>query len=505
MPPESPATDQGADRLILRGAFSTAFGFVIRLGARFLFLLVAGRLFGAALFGAYSLAVAVLEASVALTGLSLKKTLFQQLDRNTGSGPDHRVPAAHIVIDAAILVLAASVAVAAAIMGVVAVLPRSVLAPDTATALFWIAPMIAGQALADILFAATRWTHVVRHEVIGRSIVEPYSLLIGAVIAYAAGFTGTGLIIGYWVGNIVLNGYALIAVRRCFPRFELARYRGGRLIPALRELLPNTGTDVINGVFTRLDLYLVGIFLGERWAGIYGMAQQLRTPLRHARQAFDSMLVPMVARTLSISGNKATVDALATAARVILAVQLAFLVAIVAAGGPMLELFGHGFSAGYTALILLTLAEAAQGTFGLGDFLFVYLRPKTGLLIMLASFVACVAAAIDFTPRWGIAGAAGAVLLATMVQAGLRRLVLRVQLRVRPPLAPLWPPLLAGAAGLGVAIMVPGGTGAGFAPATFVALAAALGTYGAVLWLSLRLSGQRLAISGFASGGDQHS
>ena len=53
--------------------------------------------------------------------------------------------------------------------------------------------------------------------------------------------------------------------------------------------------------------------------------------------------------------------------------------------------------------------------------------------------------------------------------------------------------------------MVPGGTGAGFAPATFVALAAALGTYGAVLWLSLRLSGQRLAISGFASGGDRHS
>ena len=70
------------DRLILRGAVSTGFGFAIRLGARLIFLFVAGHLFGALLFGAYSLGVATVEASVGLAGLSLKKTLFQMLDRH---------------------------------------------------------------------------------------------------------------------------------------------------------------------------------------------------------------------------------------------------------------------------------------------------------------------------------------------------------------------------------------------------------------------------------------
>jgi O-antigen/teichoic acid export membrane protein len=497
-------THQGgiADRMILRGAFSTALGFVIRLGARFLFLFVAGRLFGAARFGAYSIAVAVLEACVALTGLSLKKTLFQLLDRNVearATGSDR--PDFHVVLDAVLLVLTASAAVAALIMGAAALIPPSTLAGSTARALFWIAPMIAGQALADILFAATRWTHVVKYEVVGRSIVEPYSLLAGTVAAYLLGYERTGLIIGYWVGNIMLNGYALYAIRRCFPHFALRSYRPGRrLITLLRELLPNTGTDVINGLCTRLDLYLVGIFLGNHWAGIYGMAQQLRTPLRHARQSFDSLLVPMVARTLSVSGQARTVTALATAARLILSVQTAFLVAFVAVGGQLLELFGAGFSAGYLALILLTVAEAVQGTFGLGDFLFVYLRPKSGLLIMLASFIVCVAAAISFTPRFGVAGAAGAVLLATMVQAALRRLVLRAQLGVRAPLAPLWPPLLAGAAALTVALALHRGLDAGFGMATVLAFVATAAVYGGVLFASLRLTGQKLAISGFAAG-----
>lgn len=486
--------------MILRGAFSTAFGFVIRLGARFLFLFVAGRLFGAGLFGAYSIAVAVLEASVGLTGLSLKKTLFQLLDRNVEAGQleteSKRAgrPDFHIVLDAALLVVMASAGVAALIMGATTLVPREV-AGSAATALFWIAPMIAGQALADVLFAATRWKHVVKYEVVGRSVVEPYSLLTGTVVAYSLGFDHTGLIIGYWVGNVMLNAYALYAVRRSFPHFALRSYRPGRrLFALLRELLPNTGTDVINGIFTRLDLYLVGIFLGNHWAGIYGMAQQLRTPLRHARQSFDSLLVPMVARTLSVSGQARTVTALATAARLILSVQTAFLVAFVAVGGQLLELFGPGFSAGYVALILLTVAEAVQGTFGLGDFLFVYLRPKTGLLIMAASFVVCVAAAISFTPRFGIAGAAGAVLLATMVQAALRRLVLRAQLGVRAPLTPLWPPVLAGAAGLMVALTLHSGLNTGFGTATVVAFVATAAVYGGAV---------RIAAPDGAEAGDQ--
>ena len=56
-----------AQRLILRGGSSAALGFLIRLGARLLFVFIAGRLFGVALFGAFSIAVAVVELAVTIS------------------------------------------------------------------------------------------------------------------------------------------------------------------------------------------------------------------------------------------------------------------------------------------------------------------------------------------------------------------------------------------------------------------------------------------------------
>src|SRR3954464_2214688 len=102
--------DDRAGRAIMRGAQATALGFAIRFAARLLFLFVAGRLYGAGLFGAYVLATALVELAVGAGGLSTKKTLFPLLDRHEGAG-DRPLP--HVVIDAALLVALASAALAA--------------------------------------------------------------------------------------------------------------------------------------------------------------------------------------------------------------------------------------------------------------------------------------------------------------------------------------------------------------------------------------------------------
>jgi len=480
----------GADSLIARGALATASGFLIRFGARLAFLFVAGRLFGPSLYGAYSLAVAAIEASVGLAGLSLKKTLFQLLDADDRA----EVPVFHRILDAIVLVALTSALVAAAIMTATAVLPATTLAPATAAALFWIAPMVAGQAIVDILFAATRWTHAVRYEVIGRSLVEPYALLFGTVVAFVAGFHQTGLILGYWVGNVAVNIYAVVGLRRCYPGCGLAGYRPTRRLWRMgRALLHNTGSDFLSAISSRVDLYLVGLLLGERWAGIYGMAQQIRTPLRQVRQSFDGLLVPMVARTLAAKGAAATVVALASAARLILAIQLPFLILIVAVGAPLLELFGAGFSIGYGALVLLTIAEAVQGTLGLGDLLFVYLRPRTGFAITLSGFVCAVTAGIMMIPTGGISAAAGAMLLAATLQAALRRVAFGRFLEVLPPIRPLALPLMAGSAGLAMALATRSLGG----PGGMIATAAGLATYALILGAATRR--HPLAIRGFAT------
>ena len=162
----------------------------------------------------------------------------------------------------------------------------------------------------------------------------------------------------------------------------------------------------------RADLYLVGILLGEAAAGLYGMARQIVAPLRQVRQSFDGLLIPLVAKRLATRGSGASSEALASATRLILILQLPYLLAVVVVGRPLLDWMGPGFEAAYAAMALLAVAETLQSAFSIGDLVFVYLRPSLGLRVTLVSIGVGVAAALLLIPPFGIAGAAISVLAA---------------------------------------------------------------------------------------------
>jgi O-antigen/teichoic acid export membrane protein len=487
-------TQPDAHRLILRGSGSAALGFVVRLGARLLFLWLAARLFGATLFGAYSVAVAVVEVGVIVAGLGTKRILFKLLDER----PPERLPI-HIVLDAAVAVSLAGLAVAAIVMGAVAWLPRLGHPGEIETALLLIAPMIGGQALLDLFGAATRWRQRMRYDVVSRSICEPYAAIIAAIAAWALGARETGLLLSYWAGTIAALGYALWGVRRCYGSFALGSYRfsWAEVRSIVRGNSLATLNDFLNGGFARFDLYFVGLLLGEAPAGIYGMARQLRTPIRQVRQSFDGLLAPMVARTLAERGPAQAGLATASAARMILAIQLPLLIVLAVVGDPLLAWLGPEFAAGYYAMVMLAAAETIQGAFGVSDLILLYRRPSLALSVTGA------AAAVNFiggwalVTAWGIDGAALAVLLAWTAAALVRRAALRSALGVRAPLLPLAGPTSAALLG-GLAAVAIIDWAADSELRLAAAAAAALAAYGGGLWCWLRVSGQSLRLANFS-------
>jgi len=481
-----------AHRLILRGSGSAALGFAIRLGARLLFLWLAARLFGVTLFGAYSVAVAVIEVGVIVGGLGTKRTLFKLLDER-----GDRLPV-HIVLDAAAAVLVASLAVAALVMGVAAALPRAGYAGETETALLLIAPMIAGQALLDLFGAATRWHHRMRYDVVSRSVCEPYAAILAALVAWFAGFREIGLLVSYWAGTLAALGYALWGVRRCYGTLALGRYRlaWGEIQAIIRGNSLATLNDFLNGGFARLDLWFVGLLLGEAPAGVYGMARQMRTPIRQVRQSFDGLLAPMMARTLAESRPADTALAAASAARMILAIQLPIVIALVVLGTPLLAWFGPQFVPGYYAMVMLALAETIQGAFGVADMILLYRRPSLVLAVTGAAAAVNFAGGWALVTAWGIDGAALAVLLAWTAGALVRRVALRAVLGVRTPLAPVAGPVGAGLLSALVAAAVLHLTSR-TALDHGLATAAALATYAMGLSLWLKRSGQPLRLANF--------
>lgn len=479
-------TEAAAQSLILKGGGSAALGFLIRFGARLLFVLVAGRLFGAALFGAFAVAVAVVELAVTLGGAGMKRQLFKLLDEER----DGRPPT-HILLDGAALVTLASLVCIVPMMLAVALLPPGQIAGNTAAALLLLAPMILGQSLLDLFLAATRWTHLMRHQVWARSIIEPYAGVAVAALAWALGFQATGLIIGYWAGTLGALLYAVAGARRCLGPFRLRtwRFSPARLAFMVRQTALPTLSDLTSALAGRLDLYLVGLFLGEVPAGIYGMARQVRTPIRQVRQSFDGLLTPIVSRTLGIAGPVRTGQATASATRLILAIQLPMLIGLVAVGEPLLAWIGPEFAAGYLALLLLAAAEAIQGAYGVSDLILLYRRPAYILWITAVGAAVNVAAGWALIPLWGVDGAAAAALAAYVAANVARRLLLARGFGIHVPLAYAGAPVLAGAAGLAAALALIDMPG--------LAFAAGLAAYGATLGAALRLGRSSLAMTHF--------
>lgn len=489
---------KSAGRVILGGARATAFGFGIRFGARIAFLYVAAQLFGLALFGAYALAVAAVELAVTIGGLGFKRILFKRLEEEGGARPH-----IHIVLDAAMLVAALSLALGALFVLAAAAAPAGLLSANVGWALALLAPMIAGQALLDLFLAATRWTHIIRYEVLSRSVIEPYAALAAALAAWLLGYRESGLLIAYWAGTMSALVYALVGARRCLGPFRLAGYRfaPSRILPLLRASAVATVNDVLNGLFARIDLWLVGIFLGEMPAGIYGMARQIRTPVRQVRQSFDGLLNPIIARTLALKGPKETGLATASAARFILAVQLPILIALAFGGVPLLAWFGAEFVAGYWALLLLAAAETIQGAFGVSDLIILYRKPLAQLAITSANIAINVAAGWLLIAPLGVTGAGLSVLAGVAAGALIRRISLSAYFGVRAPLLHSAGPILAAAAGIGAAFGVQALLAAA-PPVLFygVSLAAGLGVYAAVLKAWLIVTGDTLALVNFEVG-----
>jgi O-antigen/teichoic acid export membrane protein len=493
--------NRAVGRTVLRGARASAFGFFIRFGARILFLYLAGRLFGAALFGAYSLATAAVELAVAIGGVGSKRLLFKRLDEDA-----ERLPA-HVMLDVAVLVTIVSLTLGAGFVLAGIVLPAKLLAPEVALGLVLLGPMIAGQALIDLTLAATRWTHAIKWEVTSRSIIEPYATVAVVLAAWVFGGRETGLLLSYWAGTLAALAYAIFGARRCLGGLRIRSYRlpRGRLMALLHDSAGATANDALNALFTRLDMYLVGLFLGAAPAGIYGMARQIRTPVRQVRQSFDSLLNPVIARTLALRGPAATGSATASASRLILAVQLPLLIVLVLAGQPLLAWIGPGFAAGYWALVLLGTAEAIQGAFGVSDLIILYRRPLASLRITGANILFNLLAGWLLIRVLGVTGAAFSVLIGVMAGAIVRRLTLRLSFHVRVPLHHSVGPMIAAVAALSLGLVVRSALtfiSPGLAAVAGVVASLAIYAVGIKLWQ--KLSGHDLSLTGFESAaGDQ--
>jgi O-antigen/teichoic acid export membrane protein len=474
----------------MRGGGASALGYILRFAARLLVLLVAGRLFGAPLFGAFTIAIAVVEAASIAGGLSTKWMLFKWLDADARHGR----PPAHALIDATVLVGVASGLAAGAIVAGIEAIPVGGIGESTRLAILSLAPAIVLQAVLEVLLAATRWTEVMRYDVVAKSLIQPLVSIAAAVVLYAFGWRTVALAWAYIIGTAAALAYAAVVTRKRLGGLHLGEYRlrPKVLLRRLKGAMPTTGSDLVDALYTRVDIYVVGILLGEHVAGIYGLARQVSMPIRQVRLAFDGMVIPLVSHTLSHGSIAQAGRALAQSSRLVLVLQLPVVLLLWTFGRPLLGLVGDGFVTGYAAMLCLAAAETVQGAFGLGELLLVYGRPRL-MAYLSGAFVALGAtAAVLLEPSLGLTGIGLSVLVSYGTRALCRRILLRRLFGLRIETG-LWTgPAVAVCIGVAV-------TAALWTLSMIAAVAFGFGAYVGALAIWLGRAGDRLVPDGFIS------
>ena len=358
---------------LARGGRLNVFGFILRLAARVPFLLIAGRIYGAAELGRFAYAVLMVEFAAQLAALGLRRGLAQLLT-------DEEKPQACVVADAML------VAAIGAVIGM-AILFAFPKAMYPTTAVHGMDRMLAITVIAiawtDIALAALAFQHDVASTVRARSVVEPWTI---SIVAFGWSFISLrdGLIISYVFSMVAALVAALIPLVRCYglprgwkPDLPLAMQTAWRNVPL-------AAADAVEWASRRIDLAVLGAFMPALYVGVYYVAQQVATLPAKLKTSFEPVLGPAIARRIAVNDRPAVARQVRQVTYWIIAAQLGIAIALGIPGRAVMALVGSGFTAGTAMLGFLLAAEVIAAAAVVSEAALIYVARTRNMMISLA-------------------------------------------------------------------------------------------------------------------------
>jgi O-antigen/teichoic acid export membrane protein len=199
----------------------------------------------------------------------------------------------------------------------------------------------------------------------------------------------------------------------------------GRLIDMTRTNLPLAGADAAEWGSRRLDIFILGRFAGPEIVGIYFIAQQIATLPNKLKASFDSILAPVVTRTLARGDLPGVAAHVRQVGFWIGAAQLGAGLALGFTGAASLALFGRTFADGVTVLALLLAVEFFAAQAAVAEAALIFVRRKTNLALSVAGLVLQAGVSLLLVKTYGGAGVAAGLAIASLFLALAKVAVLR--------------------------------------------------------------------------------
>lgn len=436
-------------------------GDVVDRGLGLAFLLVATKLFGLEIYGAYQLALAVFQVVRTIVSFGLGRSLVKDTAAASAVDDTGRVKGS-ILLGLVISVSLAFVLGSAVFFGAVPFVSTfypthpEVIAPLRIFGL--LTPFF---AVNFILLQAFYGLGRIRLMVATNNVVEPVARLSALVLLFAAGMSGAyALPTSYLVALGVSSLFAIVAFRlRLWSRFASAKATY-RVRETLAFTVPVTLNDLATRSFRSVNIFLLAPLLTAEQLGIFSVALKFTSVVMFFSGSLTAAFRPRIARLVA----KQRFDVLAAETRAynrwILTFALLPYGLLILFPEAMLTVLGSQYEAVAPSMRIfcagLLVAQAAGPLMAL---LMMSGRSRAPLVFMIAGSLFYGVLAYLFVPRYDVVGAAAAAAIAIVTLIPILSIYVQRALKIRIYGASMWKPLAAGAvaflAAFGVSLIVP--------------------------------------------------
>jgi len=442
-----------------RGAWTNVIA-LLASNFRGIFTFLVARLLGPAALGIFSVAWAMTDLVSKIGIFGLDGTIITFIARAEAAG-DHARSCALFRLAVLLGVLQCALLAGISIMFVRLFGVRLGLDPQMAAALSVMLCAMPAVALYRINTAVSRGMKVMRHDIFSRGITETIVTTLAFLAALWLGLKTfapeIAVIAGMGASGVVALFLAASLFRSAPPRPETLFYRieSRRL---LAYAAPISAYDLLNAVIVRLDVVMLGCFVGRApgvtltTLGIYGAAVEVAGGLRKVNQAFNPIFAPIVAG-LTVDGDQAhAATAFSRVSQWMLWILLPLVAVMVFAGSVILGIYGPAFRQGGMWLGIVALACATNAFVSLAETVIMVQKPRLNLLNSLITCAVALTANLWLISRFGVTGAAFGILLPYVLQGILRYRALRLVFRWRNPWGDIGHPLIAALLAAGPAL-----------------------------------------------------
>src|SRR6266513_2681708 len=301
-PTDAPARVDQTGVELKRGAFLNTIA-MLASNFRGIFTFLVARMLGPAALGVFSVAWSTTDILSKIGVLGLDNAIITFIARSEAVG-DHARSRALFRVAVVFGVAQSAVVAVLAIAAIRLFQHRLHLQPEMASALAVVLCAMPGLALYRISTSVSRGMKVMRHDIFSRGMTEPIATTLAFLVVFIIGLKTFAPELAAIIGTATSGLVALTLAAKLFRRVPEDRHVVSHLAEA-RQLIgysaPISAYQLINALIARLDLILLGYFVGRApgvtlaTVGVYGAALGTANGLRKVNQAFNPIFAPVVA------------------------------------------------------------------------------------------------------------------------------------------------------------------------------------------------------------------